>query len=211
MMFADRQQAGKLLGQRLLEFKETAPVVLALPRGGLPIGRAVADALGAPLDVVVARKLGAPGNPEFAIGAVTARGHRVLNEQALRHVMLPPGYLEHETEVQRKVAEERERRYRGVHTPQDLRGRTAILVDDGIATGMTMRAAIEDVRAQRPSQVVVAAAVMPPETFDEMQRLADHVVALLVPPDFYAVGQFYSDFTQVTDDEAEACLAAQRR
>lgn len=210
-MFADRQQAGKLLGQRLLEFQATAPVVLALPRGGLPIGRAVAEALGAPLDVVVARKIGAPGNPEFAIGAVTARGHRVLNEHALRQVMLPPGYLEHEAEAQRKVAEAREQRYRGVRAPVDLRGRTAILVDDGIATGMTMRAAIADVRAQRPDQVVVAAPVMPPDTFDDMQRLADHVVALMVPPDFYAVGQFYSDFTQVTDEEAEACLAAGAR
>lgn len=207
-MFEDRQEAGKLLAERLKEFKDQDPVILALPRGGLPIGRAVAEALGAPLDVVVARKIGAPGNEEFAIGAVTARGHRVLNEHVLRQLMLPPGHLERETERQRRVAEQREARYRGVHTPHDLKGRTAILVDDGIATGMTMRAAIEDVRAQGPRRIVVAAPVMPPDTYVEMQKLADRVVAHLVPPEFYAVGQFYQDFTQVTDDEAEALLAA---
>lgn len=211
MIFPSREQAGVLLGRRLAAFKDTHPVVLALPRGGLPIGREVADALGAPLDVVVARKIGAPGNAEFAIGAVTARGHRVLNEHALRHVFLPPGYLDRETEAQRRVAEAREARYRGLQPAQDLRGKTVILVDDGIATGMTMQAAIADVRAQDPARVVVAAPVMPPDTHARMERLADRVVPLLVPPDFYAVGQFYEDFRQVSDAEAEACLAAGAR
>lgn len=211
MVFRDRQHSGKLLAERLMEFKAANPVVLALPRGGLPVGRAVADALGAPLGVVVARKIGAPGNEEFAIGAVTARGHRVLNEHALRHLMMPPGYLDRVTEAQRRVAEDREARYRGLGAPLDLRGRTVVLVDDGIATGMTMRAAIADVCAQAPAQVVVAAPVMPPDTYDEMRRLADRVVALEVPEDFYAVGQFYEDFTQVSDAEAEAILAAKTR
>lgn len=211
MVFPDREQAGKLLAERLKEFQAVNPEVLALPRGGLPIGRQVADTLGAPLGVVVARKIGAPGNEEFAIGAVTARGHRVLNEHALRHLMMPPGYLERVTEAQRRVAEEREARYRGVKMPLDLRGRTVILVDDGIATGMTMRAAIADVRAQEPAQVVVAAPVMPADTYEEMSRLADRIVALEVPEEFYAVGQFYADFTQVSDEEAEALLAAKTR
>lgn len=207
MIFQTRRQAGQLLGRRLAEFKDANPVVLALPRGGLPIGRCVAEALGAPLDVVVARKIGAPNNEEFALGAVTARGHRVLNDAALRHVLLPPGYLDEATEAQRRVAAKREERYRGLHPMIPLAGRTAILVDDGIATGMTMQAAIADVRAQAPARVVVAAPVMPPDTFGQMEGLADRVVALLVPPDFQAVGQFYADFTQVTDDEAEALLA----
>lgn len=208
MIFQTRQQAGQLLGRRLADFKDASPVVLALPRGGLPIGRAVAEALNAPLDVVVARKIGAPGNPEYAIGAVTARGHRVLNEHALRQVLLPPGYLEKATEAQRRVAEAREARYRGLRAPTPLAGRTAILVDDGVATGMTMRAAIADVRAQAPAQLVVAAPVMPPDTYEQMKSLADRVVPLLVPPDFFAVGQFYADFAQVTDEEAEALLVA---
>lgn len=211
MIFPNRQQAGVLLARRLAEFRDADPVVLALPRGGLPVARPVAEALAAPLDVVLARKIGAPHNEEYAIGAVTARGHRVLNERALRQVLLPPGYLEEATEAQRRVAAEREARYRGLRPAQPLAGRTAILVDDGIATGMTMRAAIADVRAQAPRQVVVAAPVMPPDTYDEMERLADRVVALLVPPDFYAVGQFYEDFMQVSDEEAEALLAAGAR
>lgn len=211
MIFPNREQAGIQLARRLSDCRDARPVVLALPRGGLPIGRAVADAIGAPLDVVVARKIGAPGNEEFAIGAVTARGQRVLNEQALRYVVLPPGYLDRTTEAQRRVAEAREASYRGIHPHEDLAGRTAILVDDGIATGMTMRAAIEDVRARSPRQVVVAAPVMPPDTYAELSRLADRVVALEVPGDFQAVGQFYRDFTQVTDEEAEALLAARPR
>ncbi|MGE5707492.1 MAG: phosphoribosyltransferase [Bacteroidota bacterium] len=210
MIFENREKAGKLLAERLLGYRGTSNVVLALPRGGLPVARPIADALGAPLDVMVARKLGAPDNPEFAIGAVTARGHRVLNEDALRMVFLPPGYLERETEHQAGLAAERERLLRGVRQAVPLAGKTMILVDDGIATGMTMEAALVDVRAESPAKVVVAAPVIGPEAFERLSKEAE-VVTLQVPSFFYAIGQFYADFSQVSDEEAREILAASLR
>jgi predicted phosphoribosyltransferase len=170
--------------------------------------RPVAERLGATLDVLVARKLGAPDQPEFAIGAVTARGTRVLNDAVLRRMFLPPGYLEAETRRQRQLAESRERDLRGLRPAVSLRGRTVILVDDGIATGMTMRAAIADVRDQGPERLVVAAPVVAPDTYFELQGLADAVVAVEVPRDFMAVGQFYAEFEQVSDEAVRQLLAA---
>ncbi|HEY9722565.1 MAG TPA: phosphoribosyltransferase family protein, partial [Oscillatoriaceae cyanobacterium] len=175
------------------------------------LARPVADALGAPLDVIVARKIGAPGNPEFAIGAVTARGTRVLNERVLRQVMLPPGYLQQATEAQREEAERREAMFRGLHGHVPLAGKTALIVDDGVATGMTMFAAIADARAAQARRVVVAAPVIAPDTYQELLRQADAVEALEVPADFFAVGQFYENFAQTTDDEVKALLSAGTR
>lgn len=200
--FSDREEAGEALARQLeaIEALRARPaVVLALPRGGVPVARPVARRLGAPLDVLVARKIGMPDQLELAIGAVTARGIRVLNDELLRHVLLPPGYLHAETERQRAIAAERERVLRQSRPEIPLEGRIAILVDDGIATGMTMRAAIADVRARGPASVVVAAPVVAPRTRDELSRLADRVVALEAPEGFWAVGQFYGDFGQVSD------------
>lgn len=207
MIFRDRGHAGRLLAERLGEYRAPATVVLALPRGGVPVGRAIADALQAPLDVMVARKIGMPGNEELAVGAVTARGVLVLNQAILRQILLPPGYLEAETERQRHVAHDRQTRLRGLRAGVPLAGKTAILVDDGIATGMTMMAAIADIHTQSPRELVVAVPVAPIETARRLREQVDHVVVLQTPEPFFAVGQFYEDFTQVDDDEVQAMLA----
>lgn len=208
--FTNRTEAGRLLAEKLETYRGQDVVVLGLPRGGLPVAREVADRFGWPLDVLVARKIGAPFHEEFAIGAVTARGTRVLNEQALRGIMLPPGYLEAASDDQTIKAKEREAVFRGDRPPVPLGGKVVVLVDDGVATGMTLRAAIADVRNFEPARVVAAAPVIAPDTFDALRHEVDDVVAVSVPAMFLAVGQFYADFTQVTDAEAKDCLNAAR-
>lgn len=213
MRFVDREDAGRRLAERLAGMCEGDLVVLGLPRGGVVVAAEVARALGAPLDVIVARKLGAPGHAELAIGAVTARGTRVLNTRALRYMALPPGYLEAETARQREEADRRERVLRGVIPAQPLAGRIAVVVDDGIATGMTMEAAIRDLQdlppAERPAEVVVAAPVIAPDTHMWLSEEVDRVVALALPLDFMAVGAYYDDFSQTSDDEVRQLLAGQ--
>jgi predicted phosphoribosyltransferase len=206
IIFSDRQEAGRELASKLEAYRGRDVVVVGLPRGGLPVAREVADHFGWPLDILVARKIGAPDHPEFAIGAVTANGTRVLNEAALRGVMLPPGFLEATSDDQTFKAKEREAMMREGRPALPLEGRIVVLVDDGVATGMTLRAAIADVRRQEPSAIVVAAPVIAPETFDALRHEVDDVVAVSVPALFFAVGQFYVDFNQVTDAEAKACL-----
>lgn len=207
MRFQDRVTAGRMLAQRLGPYAPGTAVVLGLPRGGLPVGRQVARALGAPLDVLVAKKIGAPGNPEFAIGAVTARGSRVLNRNALSWLPVPPGYVEDESQALETQARRREAFFRDGRAPVPLTGKTVIVVDDGIATGMTILAALEDVRRQGPAKLVVAAPIIAPDTYRRLAQVADAVVAVTMPENFIAIGQFYDDFTQVTDDEAKACLS----
>lgn len=206
IIFANRKEAGGMLAEKLEGYRGQDVVVIGLPRGGLPVAREVADRFGWPLDILVARKIGAPDHAEFAIGAVTARGTRILNESALRGVMLPPGFLEAASDDQTIKAKEREAMLREGKPAMPLRGRVVILVDDGVATGMTLRAAIADVKNQEPARIVVAAPVMAPETFDALKHDVDDVVAISVPALFFAVGQFYADFTQVTDAEAKECL-----
>jgi putative phosphoribosyl transferase len=207
MLFADRQEAGRMLGKRLRAHLGKDAVVLGLPRGGVVVAKEVADALEAPLDIVVARKIGAPGWEEFAIGAVTPSGTRVLYDEALRTMVLPPGYLDAATDKARKEADRRQRELRGDLPPLDLTGKVAILVDDGIATGMTMFAAIRDVRAAHPAHLVVAAPVGAPDTVTAMEREVDEVVVLATPPGFRAVGEFYVRFDQTEDEEVKALLA----
>lgn len=211
IIFANRREAGQMLAEKLESYRGKDVVVIGLPRGGLPVARAVADRFGWPLDILVSRKIGAPGHAEFAIGAVTARGTRVLNTEALRGVMLPPGFLEAASDDQTIKAKEREAMMRDGRPAVPLQGRVVILVDDGVATGMTLRAAIADVEAQEPARIVVAAPVIAPETFDALQHEVDDVVAVSVPSLFFAVGQFYADFTQVTDAEAKECLVQTAR
>lgn len=215
MTYRDREEAGRFLAQALAAYRGPDVVVLGLPRGGVVVAAPVAEALGAPLDVLVARKIGAPGNPEFAIGAVSSHGQVVLNDGALRFVVLPPGYLEAETERQRRVARDREVQLRGDRPRVPLAGKTAILVDDGIATGMTVKAAVADLSEappdRRPARVIVAAPVVAPDTYRALEPLVDAVVALDVPEGFYAVGQYYQNFTQTTDEEVEALLRSRVR
>lgn len=210
-IFTDRREAGRMLAEKLEGYRGQDVVVIGLPRGGLPVAREVADRFGWPLDILVARKIGAPQHGEFAIGAVTARGTRVLNEAALRGVMLPPGYLEAVSDDETIKAKEREALLREGRPALPLQGRIVVVVDDGVATGMTLRAAIADLKHQEPARLVVAAPVIAPETFEALKHEVDDVVAVSVPALFFAVGQFYTDFTQVTDAEAKACLAQAAR
>ena len=209
--WADRQEAGRALGVALRAYKGKDVVVIGLPRGGVVVAAEVARALGAPLDVRIARKIGAPGQPELALGAVTADGHRVLHDALLRHFLLPPGWLAEATQAARDAAKERERRLRGQRSAEPLAGRTVLLVDDGIATGMTVRAAVDAILDEAPASLVVAAPVIAPDAYADLAQRVERVVPLLVPDDFIAVGQFYRRFDQTEDDEVQALLAAAPR
>jgi putative phosphoribosyl transferase len=182
-------------------------VVLGLPRGGVPVGYEVARGLGAPLDVFLVRKLGVPSQPELAMGAVASGGTRVLNRHVLRIAGVTDAELERVTAAERKVLAEREAVYRGGRPRVDVAGRVAIVVDDGLATGASMRAAIEGLRQEEPAELVVAVPVAPPESRDDVARVADHVVVARTPEPFFAVGHWYDDFSEVTDDEVRAFLA----
>lgn len=181
-------------------------VVLAIPRGGVVVAKPVATALGAPLDIVIVRKLGAPDNPELAIGAVTQEGEAILDHDVVGRLRVPDEYLE--TEVRRQVEEirSRMRRYRGERPYPDVKGKLVVLVDDGIATGSTIRAAIRSLKRSGASSVVVAAPVGSREAVERLSREADRVVCLETPEPFFAIGQFYRDFDQTTDSEVMARL-----
>ena len=205
-MFADRTDAGRRLGELLVEQQVTGDIVLAVPRGGLPVGRAVADALDVPLDVVAAKKLGAPGNPELAIGAVSSDGTVWLNDDLVADLGVSQAYVDEETERQLDVARAKVETYREGRPPLDLDGLTAIVVDDGVATGATTIACIRGARAAGADRVVLAVPVGPPDTVAELGAEADEVVCLRSPTGFYAVGQFYDSFAQVSDEEAMTYL-----
>lgn len=207
-MFSDRNEAGRLLGERLLHLRGGDNVVLGLPRGGVIVAAEIAAALDAPLDVLVVRKLGAPAQPELAIGAVTdVEGPQaILNDHVIRAVGASPEYIE--LESQRQLAEVRRRHalYRGGRPAVRLEGRCAIVVDDGIATGATVRAAIQALRRQAARRVVLAVPVAPADTAEALRREVDELVCLHAPRNFTAVGAFYADFSQTTDDEVIATL-----
>lgn len=200
--FTDRTDAGEQLGEALRERGVDADVALAIPRGGLPLGRAVADALDVPLDVAVASKIGAPGNPEYAVGAVASDGSVWRNERAVRGTGADEEYFERERTKEARNAREKADRYRGGRPEPDLTGRTVVLVDDGVATGSTVKACLEMIDARDPERVVVAIPVGPPDTVAELEDLADAVVCLEAPSRFSGVGQFYDRFDQVSDEEA---------
>ena len=206
--FSDRTEAGERLGDALRERDVDADVVLAIPRGGLPLGRAVADALDAPLDVVVASKIGAPGNPEYAIGAVASDGTVWRNEDAIGRTGADEAYFEREREREAAVAREKAERYRGDRPPLDLAGKRVVLVDDGVATGATARACLNMLEDADAERVVLALPVGPPDTVAELRTLADDVVCLQTPSAFRGVGQFYERFDQVSDEDAIAYLDA---
>jgi predicted phosphoribosyltransferase len=200
-------EAGRELAERLSSYAGCDDVVvLALPRGGLPVGREVADALGAPLDVLNVRKLGVPGQEELAMGALAAGGTRVLNEELVRQAGIPSTVVDRVVEREQAELDRRETQYRGGRPAPEVRGRTVILVDDGVATGATMQAAVQALQAQEPARIVVAVPTAPPQTCRALERLADEVVCLMQPQPFYAVGFSYDDFSELTDEEVRRLL-----
>ena len=207
--FQDRREAGRLLAHRLEEFaRRPGVIVLALPRGGVPVAQAVAEALQLPLDVLVVRKLGVPGQEELAFGAIASGGVQVLNSEIVEAHGLSGRAIAAVAKSEGRELARRERAYRGARPPPVVRGRTVILVDDGIATGATVRAALLALRHLGAAAVVVAAPIIAPDTLAALQAEANRVVAALVPGDFAGVGQWYEDFSQTTDEEVCAALAA---
>jgi putative phosphoribosyl transferase len=206
MSFADRADGGRRLASLLAHLRDEHPVVLALPRGGVPVAYEVARALGAPLDVVLVRKLGVPRQPELAMGALGEGGVRVLNDEVLRSARVRPGDIARIEVHELDELERRARTFRGDRAPVPIEGRTVIVVDDGIATGSTALAALQVVRARGARRVVLATPVAPPETVAHLRGPADEVVVAEQPARMYAIGGWYDDFTQTSDDEVVALL-----
>jgi predicted phosphoribosyltransferase len=205
--FRNRTDAGRQLAGKLAPYADRPDVVvLALPRGGVPVASEVARALGAPLDVFVVRKLGVPGHEELAMGAVATGGLRVLNDEIVRGLDIPEREIAAVADRELHELSRRQRLYRGDHPPPDVGGRTVILVDDGLATGATMRAAVQALRQQQPARIVVAVPTASPDTCEALKAAADDVVCAMTPEPFFAVGHWYDDFTQTTDDEVARSL-----
>ena len=205
--FRDRHEAGRFLAAQLDAYAGLANlVVLALPRGGVPVAYEVAHALGAPLDVFLVRKLGVPGHEELAMGAIAEGGLRVINHQVVRGLRIPDSAIEDATRREQEELARRGQLYRGDRPPIQLAGKTAILVDDGLATGASMRVAARAVTQQGPKKLVLAVPVAPPETCENLRLEADEVICALTPPLFSSVGAWYDDFTQTTDEEVRDLL-----
>jgi predicted phosphoribosyltransferase len=202
MRFRDRTAAGQELANALHDLRgQSGLLVLGIPRGGVVVASEVARALNAPLEVCLTHKLGAPDNLELAIGAMTESGEVVLDREMIKELWVPRDYLEAETERQRKELARRVQLYRGDRPPPQIPGRTVIVIDDGLATGSTMMAALRTLDAQSPASLIAAIPVAPPEAIRRLAPLADRVECLLSPSPFWAVGAFYDHFDQVTDDE----------
>jgi len=208
-LFRNRTEAGRVLAADLAGYEgRTDLIVLALPRGGVPVGHEVARALGAPLDVFLVRKLGLPGHEELAMGAIASGDIRLINEEVVRAYDVSDADIEAVTAVEQRELERRERIYRDNRPLPPLRDRTVILVDDGLATGATMRVAVLALRQESPSRIVVAVPVAAADTCDEFRTLVDDVVCAETPSPFYAVGLWYEDFAQTTDEEVHDLLTA---
>lgn len=207
MVFKNREEAGKKLAVKLKNFQDKKNlIVLAIPRGGLAVGKQFSQTLNCPLDIIVTKKISAPGNPELAIGAVGEIGEPVINEELAVSVGAGEKYLEEEitnrqTEVERRIKE-----YRGERLPFDLKNKTVIITDDGVATGATMEAAVEVVRQQEPKKIIVATPVIARDSLKKLEEKADEVIYLEAPLMFFAVGQFYQEFRQITDEEVKRLL-----
>jgi len=202
VMFQNRIQAGEELGGQLKQYHACSNgIVIGLPRGGVPVAYEVAQGLELPLDIVCPRKIGAPNNKEFAIGAITETGEGMLNHDVITRFSISEDYIKNEVETQKQRALEELSLFRQDRPQRMLKGKVVIIVDDGLATGSTMKAAVQSVRLEGAEKIVVAVPVSPPDTLKEIEELVDEVVCLDAPPYFQAVGQFYEDFSQTTDEE----------
>jgi predicted phosphoribosyltransferase len=210
--FRDRREAGRMLAAKLAAHANHPDVlVLALPRGGVPVAYEVAHALGAPLDVFLVRKLGIPGHEELAMGAAATGGVRVINQPVVRALRIPPELIDAVAARELEELARQERLYRDDRPTPDIRGRTVILVDDGLATGATMLAAVKALRQQQPARIIVAAPVAARETCEQLQWEVDDIVCAVTPEPFHAVGLWYEDFSQTSDDEVRELLRAARQ
>ena len=208
MIYRDRAEAGRRLAAQLTDYANRPDVlVLALPRGGVPVAYEVAKALRAPLDIFLVRKLGVPGHEELAMGAIATGGVRVLNEDVMRYISIPDAAIDAVAAKEQRELERREQLYRGDRPAPDVKGQTVILVDDGLATGSTMRAAAAALRQQKPARIVVAVPVSAVQTCDEYRMGVDEIVCAVTPEPFHAVGMWYEDFSQTTDEEVRELLA----
>jgi putative phosphoribosyl transferase len=211
MIYRDRSEAGKHLAAKLANYANRDDVlVLALPRGGVPVAFEVAKALHAPLDIFLVRKLGVPGHEELAMGAIATGGVRVLNQDIVDYLGIPEDVIDAVAADELQELERRERAYRGNRSEPDVRGKTVILVDDGLATGSTMRAAAAALRQQKPERIVVAVPVSAPQTCNEYRMGVDEIVCANTPEPFFGVGQWYQDFSQTTDEEVRELLEQAR-
>jgi len=210
--FFNRTEAGQFLAENLSSYADREDViVLALPRGGVPVAAEVAKRLNAPLDVFVVRKLGLPGHPELAMGAIASGGARVFNGEVVNALRIPDEVIDAVSAEELIELQRREKAYRAGRPPLDVEGKTVIVVDDGVATGSTMLAVISALRQLNAARIVVAAPVAAASTYSEMQRAADEVAAVILPENFYAVGLWYKDFPQTSDDEVRDLLAQAAR
>ncbi len=208
MIFRDRSDAGKKLAAALNSYSnDPEAVIISLPRGGVVVGYEVALILNLPMDIVCPRKIGAPFNPELAIGAITETGEGVLSDDLVASLGVSEEYILEIIEKESKEALWRLNHYRKDKSPRKLKGKKVIIVDDGLATGSTMRAAIKTVKAEHPQEIIMAVPVAPPDTLLKIENEVDHVVCLSAPVDFYAVGQFYEHFDQTTDEEVISLLS----
>lgn len=209
-IFRDRREAGRLLAERLGGRAGKDWIVLAIPRGGVVVGRIVADELGIPMDIIIARKLGASGDSELAIGAIADDGTFFLDERMAADLHISKAYIEQEAERQKREISRRLDAYRGDAPRPPLKGRGVIIVDDGVATGSTMKAAVLSARKRGAGPIIVAVPVAPPSTVSELGKVADEVVCLQAPPYFQAVGQFFGDFPQTSDEQVVALMKPAR-
>jgi putative phosphoribosyl transferase len=207
--FANRREAGRVLASHLMHYsgRDGDVIVLALPRGGVPVGYEVADALDAPLDVFLVRKLGVPGHEELAMGAIASGGVRVLNPTVVQGLRIPQRWIDEVAVQEQTELERRAREYRGDRPQPDVKGKVVILVDDGLATGATMRAAAEALRRLGPRKLVIAVPAASPETCEEFRQEVDEIVCAVTPDPFYAVGVWYEDFSATSDEEVRDLLA----
>jgi putative phosphoribosyl transferase len=206
MRFQNRKEAGKLLAERLVTYQNEKPLILAIPRGGVPVAKEVADNLKADLDILVVKKIGAPGNPEVAIGAVSEDGRPWFNSRVVSLIGMKMTELKAAAEEKELEVKAQLKKLRGSRKAIPIEGRNVIVIDDGIATGATLLAAIHLLKAQNPKKIIVAAPVAPASTLEEIERVADQVICLECPFPFFSVGDWYHDFKQVPDEEVLSIL-----
>ncbi|NIN69356.1 MAG: phosphoribosyltransferase [Anaerolineae bacterium] len=212
MLFKDRREAGKALAQELAPFKgQDDVIVLGIPRGGVVVGHEVAEALDLPLDVYITRKIGAPRNPELAIGAVASDGTLILDHELANRLGVPQDYIDRESERQTQEIKRRTSEYRGERPDLELKGKVVILADDGVATGATTLATIKAIRAQDPAKLVLAVPVGPRDTIERLKREVDELYCLHAPEIFWAVGAFYNVFDQTSDEEVKTLLQSDQQ